>query len=156
MSAAGEYVGLIPPPRPTFQQTGGTNTHLNLSIGSGGQYGRPEARSGRRHPGQQRAPSRAAARLTLAANCILDLTAGAWENLSGLSSTWAAVTAGGSGRIQPVDRLRRFHAAGLTYTPGTALKSRPRNGFAGCGTFADQVDCQGSIAATSAAAVNLA
>ena len=86
VSAPTEYIGYNSAAAAAFQQTGGTNTATYLTVGPGSQYqlaggtlqvGAALSNQGTVNGGNS--PS------TLNANCLVDLTAGTWENLSGMS-----------------------------------------------------------------------
>ena len=94
---------------------------------------------------------------TLNANCLVDLTAGTWENLSGMSVNMGA----NSLLIVPADfntstGFANFSTAGLpVHVAGTTLTVPAGKGFGGWGSIDDPVVCQGTIAAASGGVINL-
>ena len=94
---------------------------------------------------------------SLGANCLVDLTAGTWKNLSGLSVAMGSnalliVPAG----FNMSTGLAGFTTTGLpVHVQGTTLTVPAGTGFGGIGTVSDLVVCQGTIAGTSSGGITL-
>jgi T5SS/PEP-CTERM-associated repeat protein len=156
LTAANEYVGYSSAAAASFQQTGGTNTVSNLSIGSAGTYelagGTLQINGGIVNQGTFNGDNSPG---TLNANCIVNLTAGTWENLGSTTVNLGAnsllVAPAG---FNPATFFGSYNSLGLTYTIGAPLQVPAGKGFTGSFSFNDQVVCQGTITA-SGGSINL-
>ena len=156
LSAAGEFLGYIPGSTGLFQQTGGSNAVGSLLVGSGGCYqlggGTLQVTGGFFNGGIVDGRNTPA---TLIANCLLDLSSGTWTNLSALSLSMGS----NSLLIIPPGfsfaTLGHYSSLGLVHTAGSTLTLYATQGFTGCGTIGDLVNCQGSITACSSGFINL-
>jgi autotransporter-associated beta strand protein len=158
LSAPNEYLASNAGGTALFNQTGGVNTTTyNMSIGSSGCYqfsgGTLQINGGLVNAGVFDGGSSPA---TLLANCIVDLTAGTWQNLGSTtftlgSSSLLIVPAG----FNPLTGLAGNSTFGLIHTAGTTLVVPAGQGFAGSGTINDPVNCQGMVTASSGGSINL-
>ena len=153
-----EYVGFLPGTSGSFQQTGGLNATTTLLIGSGQRYqlsggtlllGGGLANGGTVDGGNSPA--------TLIANCLVDLSSGAWTNLSGLSlnmgSNSLLIVPPG---FNPATGLAGYSSLGLIHTAGSTLALAAGQGFTGCGVIADPVNCRGTITCGAGGPLSLA
>ena len=170
LSAPNEYVAYAPATTALFQQTGGTNTANYLSISSGGTYqlsggaatvaslalaaggtcqldgGTLTINGSLANQGLIEGNGAAA---TLTANCIVDLTSGAWQDYSGWSVNVGAnsllvVPAG----FNPSSAFAGYSSQGLLYTAGSTLNVPAGKAFAGTYSFTGPVVCQGTLTAS--------
>ena len=157
LSAASEYVGYTAGATALFQQTGGTNTVSNLSIGSGGTYllagGTLQVNGSLVNQGIFAGSNTPA---SLSVNCLWDLSSGTWQNLGDTSVSMGAnslliVPPG----FDPSTDFAQYSSLGLTHTLGTTLTVLAAQGFGGSGSISDPVNCQGTITAASGGAINL-
>jgi hypothetical protein len=140
-----------------FQQTGGSNTVTNFSLGTGGQYqfsgGTLQVNGTFVNQGVfdgQDSPG------VLNANCLVDLSVGTWKNLGATSVNMGAnslliVPAG----FNPSTSFGSYNSQGVTYTLGTTLVVPAGKGFTASYSFNDPVNCQGTIAVPSGGSTNL-
>ena len=158
LSAASEYIGWDPANNydygsspfglGSFQQNGGMNTVLLLSIGASGRYvlggGTLQINGGLVNQGAFSGGSGPAA---LISNGVVDLSSGV--NLGNLSvnmgSNSLLIVPSG---FNPSTGFAGFSSLGLTHTAGTTLVVAPGQGFGGSGTINDFANCQGSISAS--------
>ena len=140
-----------------LQQTGGTNTTNNLTLGANGQYvlsgGTLTVNGNLVNNGTIDGAGGAA---TLAANSLVDLTSGTWKNYS----DWS-VDMGSSGLVivpagsNPASCFANFTTSGLgIHVAGTTLNVPAGKGFTGIGSINDPVACQGTVAVTSGGTIN--
>jgi autotransporter-associated beta strand protein len=136
-----------------FQQTGGTNTVGCLTIDSGDRYqltGGVLQPNGILNKGVFDGGNSPAT--ITSANCIIDFSAGEWQNLGSTSLNLGTNTLS----IVPTGFDPRTHFAaggysnlGMIHTVGTTLVVAAGQGFGGLGSINDLVDCQGNIGASS-------
>ena len=158
LSAASEYVGYAPRATALFQQNDGTNTAKYLCIGSGGQYqfsgGTLQINGGLSNQGVF--DGAGGTGCLIAANSILDFSAGTLQNLASTSVTIGAnslvIVAPG---FNPAAVFGGYTSAALTHTAGTTLVVPAGQGFGGWGAINDPVDCQGTIMASSGGTINV-
>ena len=140
-----------------FQQTGGTNTVSNLTIGSGGTYllegGALQVNNSLLNQGIFAGNGTPA---MLSSNGILDLSSGVWENLGDISLSMDA----NSLLILPAGfdtstAFAHYSSLGLTHTLGATLTVPAGQGFGGSVSITDPVNCQGTITAAAGGAINL-
>jgi formylglycine-generating enzyme required for sulfatase activity len=93
---------------------------------------------------------------TLLANCLLDLTAGTWQNLGQLTvSLGSASLLNLPTGFEPLQNFAHFSSAGLVHTVGSPLSVPSGFAVAGAASFSDPVFCQGAISASPSAAITL-
>ena len=157
LSAQSETIGDSNVPIALLQQTGGTNTTNNLTLGANGQYvlsgGTLTVNGNLVNNGTIDGAGGAA---TLAANSLVDLTSGTWKNYS----DWS-VNMGSSGLVivpagsNPASCFANFTTSGLgIHVAGTTLNVPAGKGFTGIGSINDPVACQGTVAVTSGGTIN--
>ena len=158
LSASSEYIGYNSTATASLQQTGSSNSVSTLSIGSGDQYllsgGELTITNNITNSGTVNG---AGGSVTVAANCLLDLTSGTWKNYS----NWTVSTGTNGLLIVPAGFNVATGLAGVTtaglgvHVAGTPLNVPAGQGFSGTGTISDQVVCQGTIAASNTTAISL-
>ena len=141
-----------------FTQTGGTNSVTFLSIGSAGRYqlggGVLQINGGLINSGLFDGGNSPA--VLSGSNCILDLTAGSWQNLGAIvvsmdTNSLLIVPAG----FDPSTAFSSSSSFSLTHTAGTTLVVPAGQGFGGWGSVNDPVNCQGAITAATGSSINL-
>ena len=93
---------------------------------------------------------------TLAANCLVDLTSGTWQNLRSTTAVMGSdslliVPAG----VNPSTVFAANSTFSLVHAAGSTLVVPAGRGFVGSGTINDLVSCQGTINAGLYGAINL-
>jgi autotransporter-associated beta strand protein len=130
-----------------FLQSGGSNATTYLAINSGGQYlfggGTLQVNSSFSNAGVFDGGSGTG---TLIANCLVDITAGTWQNFGSMAVSMGTnslliVPAG----FNTATGFGSYSSLGLTHTVGTTLTVPAGQGFIGTGMINDPVVCQGSI-----------
>ena len=157
LTAAGEYVGYNSAATVSFQQTGGTNTATNLTIGAGDQYllsgGTLTINGSLINKGTVNGGNGSA---TLGANCLVDLTSGTWKNYSdwsvNIGTTGLVIVPAG---FNVATGFAGVTTAGLNvHVTGTPLTVPAGDGFTGVGTIGDPTANQGTITVASGGALN--
>ena len=148
LSASTEYVGYSG--TGTFIQTGGSNSVGYLRIGSLGRYqfsgGTLQVTGGGLANQGVFDATRSTGLLTVAGSAIVDLSQATLVNTGSMSlsigpNSLLLVPAG----FNPATAFGSYSNQGLTHNVGTPLTILPGQGFAGNGTIADLVNCQGTI-----------
>ena len=158
LSAPNEYIGGSPDSSALFQQSGGTNSATYLvSIGSNARYqlsgGTLQVGGGIINAGVFDGGNGPG---TLAANCLVDLTSGTWQNLRSTTAVMGSnslliVPAG----VNPSTIFAANSTFSLVHAAGSTLVVPAGRGFVGSGTINDLVSCQGTINAGVYGAINL-
>ena len=149
LTAHYEYVSYTAGAAAAFLQTGGTNSAVSLTIGSGGRYqldgGALQLNGGGLE--SQGMFDAGAATLT-GSNCILDLSQG--QNLQSLSVSLSGtslliVPAG----FNAATDFAGFSSSALTHTAGTTLTIPAGTTVTGLASINDPVNCQGTLLAVN-------
>ena len=156
LSAPTETIGSDPAATALFDQSGGTNTTNYLAIGTGGCYQLSGGTLAVGNVGLVNQGLFEGGPGTLTANCLVDLTAGLWGNLSRLSvnmgpNSLLIVPPG----FNTATGLGSYSSLGLTHVAGTTLTVPAGTGFGGIGSINDPVVCQGTITASQGYSINL-
>jgi autotransporter-associated beta strand protein len=156
LTSSAEYIADSGPG--SFTQTGGTNTTSFLSIGSAGRYqwggGTLQIAGGFANQGVF--DGGGGTWSLCGSSSIVDLSHGTLQNVGSMSlvigpNSLLIVPQGFSaGSV-----FASFSNSGMIHTAGTPLTVSAGQGFAGWGTIADHVNCQGMIIATSGGAINV-
>jgi autotransporter-associated beta strand protein len=149
LSATQVFVGSTATTGALFQQTGGTNTPLNLTVASGARFelsgGTLQIDNGGFVSLGVFDGSNGNAVFN-ASNSIIDISNGTRQNLNSISLNLAAnslliVPAG----FDTSTAFHEFTCSGLVHTAGTTLTVANGQGFGGIGSVNDLVVCQGTI-----------
>ncbi|MGA2616425.1 MAG: autotransporter-associated beta strand repeat-containing protein [Thermoguttaceae bacterium] len=150
LSALSEYVGYGSGATALFQQSGGSNTASNISIGSGGRYVLSGGTLSISYGGISNQGtidlSNSQATLTVGSNCIVDLSQAVLTNVGSMN-----VSVGANSLLivppgfNPSTGFASYSCLGMTHTAGTTLVVPAGRYLAGSGSINDQVSCQGTI-----------
>ncbi len=149
-ASSAEYVGSSG--SGTFIQTGGSNAAGLLSIGSLGRYqfsGGTLQIGGLANQGVFDATN-SVGLLTVGGSAIIDFSRATLIQTGSMSvsigpKSLFLVPAG----FDPATAFRSYSSQGMTHNVGTPLSVLPAQGFAGAGSIADFVNCQGTVAAAN-------
>ena len=146
LTAGSEYIGAGG--TALFQQSGGTNSAGFLSIGSGGRYllaGGSLALTGYVSSGTLDGGNNPAT-ISFAGGAIYDIS----QQGTFVNTASASISLGPNSLliVSPSMSFGSYGATGIVHVAGTTLVVPAEQGFAGNGSLADPINCQGTITAS--------